>query len=103
MSTWIDGLQPHEGAKPKRITKGVLGGMLRREIGELRFNELTKRIEHRGRPLQSHEVDDLSIYLSEKGYEISDDVATKVALRVARLSSWLNLRTASAVRLQHGL
>ena len=88
MSTWIDGLQPHDGPKPKRITKGVLNGLLSREIGVLRFNELTKRIEHQGHPLQNHEVDDLSIYLSEKGYEISDDAATKVALRVARQRSY---------------
>ena len=88
MSTWIDGLDPHDGPKPKRITKGRLTGMLRREVGELRFNELTKRIEHQGRPLQNHEVDDLSIYLSEKGYEISDDAATKAALRVARQRSY---------------
>ena len=88
MSTWIDGLEPHEGRKPKRITKGTLTGMLRLEVGDLRFNELTKRIEHQGRPLQEHEVEDLSIYLSEKGYEISDDAATKVALRVARERSY---------------
>lgn len=33
-------------------------------------------------------MEDLSIYLSEKGYEISDDAATKVALRVARQRSY---------------
>ena len=88
MSTWIDGLHPHDGPKPKRITKGRLTGMLRLVVGDLRFNELTKRIEHQGRPLQNHEVEDLSIYLSEKGYEISDDAATKVALRVARERSY---------------
>ena len=88
MATWIDGLEPHDGPKPKRITKGTLTGMLRHEVGDLRFNELTKRIEHQGRPLQNHEVEDLSIYLSEKGYEISDDAATKVALRVARQRSY---------------
>ena len=84
MSTWIDVLYPHDGPKPKRITKGKLTGMLRLVVGDLRFNELTKRIEHQGRPLKNHEVEDLSIYLSEKGYVISDDAATKVALRVAR-------------------
>ena len=84
MSSWIDGLRPNERPKAKRITKGALVAMLRREVGDLRFNDLTKRIEHKGRPLQTHEVEDLSIYLSEKGYEISDDAATKVALRVAR-------------------
>ena len=88
MSTWIDGLQPHDGPKPKRIIKGVLTGLLSREIGGLRFNELTKRVEHNGLPLQNHEVEDLSIYLSEKGYEISDDAAIKVTLRVARMRSY---------------
>ena len=84
MSTWIDGLQPHDGPKPKRITKGVLTELLSREIGGLRFNELTKRVEHNGLPLQNHEVEDLSIYLSEKRYEISDDAAIKVTLREAQ-------------------
>lgn len=88
MSTWIDGLQPHDGPKPKHITKGVLTGLLSREIGGLRFNELTKRVEHNGLPLQNHEVEDLSIYLSEKRYEISDDAAIKVTLRVARMRSY---------------
>ena len=87
MATWIDQIPEHCG-KPRRTTKGTLTGMLRRWVGELRFNELTKRIEHQGRPLQNHDVEDLSIYLSEKGYEISDDAATKVALRVARERSY---------------